>query len=310
MNIALLGHGSVAQLHADAIRDIGGHVVSAVLGRTPPEAIAFRRHWPSVRATDRIEEALRGADVAIVCSPTPVHVQQARAAIEAGVAVLVELPAATTAPEATALGELALVRDVLLVGTHTSRWLPAVQRLATLLAEGAIGGLQSITLDRHVAARQRSWSDDPLLHHGQHAVDVIRSWGLPVRPVSLRTEVVDGRPRSASFVLDVGDGATARVSITHGAPANDVELVVTGSRAKLSSDGFGSVRRTSAGAAWRTVLDIDTQAAYRSAVHDQDVAFLAAAAGGPATVPWSETVANLRVIDRLRALESASDKTP
>jgi predicted dehydrogenase len=89
---AVLGQGSIGRRHAGNLRDLGLEVVT---------------YDPADPAGASSEiEALRGADVCVVASPSSEHARHARLAIEAGVPALVEKPLALDAAEARALEEL------------------------------------------------------------------------------------------------------------------------------------------------------------------------------------------------------------
>ena len=121
--IAILGYGAIADMHATVLHSLGGSI-RVVAGPKRDEAEAFaERH-----GIDRVETdaalAMRAPDVAaiVVASPNHVHAEQARAALDAGRHVLVEIPLALSAPEAESLVVLADQRRLTLMVCHTLRY--------------------------------------------------------------------------------------------------------------------------------------------------------------------------------------------
>lgn len=85
-----------------------------------------------------------GIDVLYVATPHPQHFALARAALEAGVAVLVEKPFTVTLAGAEELVAIARERGVFLMEAMWTRFLPAVVRARELIAAGEIGVPQGV----------------------------------------------------------------------------------------------------------------------------------------------------------------------
>ena len=141
LGVGLLGAGPVAQaIHLPHLAALDGLHVAHVMDvdATTAETVAAwvgpgTRHSTSV-ATLLGDEAV---DVVAICSPHQFHVEQAEAAIRAGVrAVLVEKPLATTAEEAERLAEVARAHGVpVVVGamhTYDPAYLEASRRWGDL----------------------------------------------------------------------------------------------------------------------------------------------------------------------------------
>jgi predicted dehydrogenase len=92
-------------------------------------------------------------DAVVVASPTAHHVTQAIAALEAGLPVLLEKPLGIERAEAVRLRDVVTASGVPLLLGYTWRWWPALQRVRTLLAEGAIGEVRHLrcTMSAHLA---------------------------------------------------------------------------------------------------------------------------------------------------------------
>jgi predicted dehydrogenase len=106
---------------------------------------------PEERVFGPLEQALErvAADAALVVVPLAAHAAVARAALEAGLHVLVEKPFTETLEEARALECLARERKRVLMVSQNYRWFPAPVLARRLLHDGALGHLIACYLDFH-----------------------------------------------------------------------------------------------------------------------------------------------------------------
>jgi predicted dehydrogenase len=107
---------------------------------------------PEERMFASLEEALArvSADAALVVVPLAGHAAVTRAALEAGLHVLVEKPFTATLGEARALAALAERQQRVLMVNQNYRWFPAPARARRLLHAGALGDLVACYLDFHL----------------------------------------------------------------------------------------------------------------------------------------------------------------
>ncbi|HEX6354476.1 Gfo/Idh/MocA family oxidoreductase [Actinophytocola sp.] len=135
LEVALIGAGLIARLHLDAWIGAGAAVrVYSDDGRAADMAREF-----GARAVDSLAEALDGANVVDICTPTDSHHEIAMAAIAAGVGVVCEKPLAATAEEAEEIVAAAARAGVRLYPAHDVRFAPPYARLHELVATGGIG---------------------------------------------------------------------------------------------------------------------------------------------------------------------------
>jgi hypothetical protein len=148
-----------------------------------------------------------------------------------------------------------------------------------------------VTIDRHVRSRSRYWQDDPLVHHGQHAIDLVSLWfgGL-----ALDTAVVDGR--RACLWGQTPTGVPVSIAIEHEADEDAMRIELIGSDGGLTTDGFGAASAT-VPLEWN---DLDPTDAYLGAIGAQDAAFVAALRGTGSYPDISVTRANLAIVDQAR----------
>ncbi|MEU9233197.1 Gfo/Idh/MocA family protein [Streptomyces subrutilus] len=135
LEVALIGAGLIARLHLEAWITVGATVrVHSTDGR----AAELARECGG-KAVGSLEEALDGADLVDICSPTDSHHGIAMTAIAAGVGVVCEKPLAASAAEAEEIVAAAEQAGVRLIAAHDVRFAPAYARLHELVAAGRLG---------------------------------------------------------------------------------------------------------------------------------------------------------------------------
>jgi predicted dehydrogenase len=287
LSLGIVGHGSVALAHAAALATSVGVRISAIAGRDLARAQRFADPLGAV-AFDDLDAFAGAVDAAIVASPSGDHPDQAIRLLEAGVKVLVELPAA---PDVASLDAMidASSADAKLFATHTARFLPATSLASRVLRRGRLGELGSVSIDRRVRSRSRSWRDDPLVHHGQHAIDLISHW---FGSLTVDTATLEG-PR-ACVSGHAPAGVAVSIAIEHEADEDAMRIEIVGSEGRLTTDGFGAASAT-VPIHW---ADLDPTDAYLGAIGAQDAAFVAALRGTGSYPDISVTRANLAIVDQ------------
>src|SRR5919107_369968 len=101
VRFAILGPGKVAAVHAAALGRIPAARLVALAGRDLERPASFSRQF-GARAVVGLPALLEAPDVdaVIVCTPHPLHRQQAVAIVRAGRHVVVEKPMALTPEDA------------------------------------------------------------------------------------------------------------------------------------------------------------------------------------------------------------------
>jgi predicted dehydrogenase len=143
IRVALLGYGLAgAVFHAPLIASVDGLELSAILTRDPERRARAKRDFPDVQLLDSADEVwVRPGDfkLVVVAAPNRVHVPLARAAIEAGIAVVVDKPLAAGAFEARELVNAAREHHVLLTVFQNRRWDGDFLTASRLIGEQALG---------------------------------------------------------------------------------------------------------------------------------------------------------------------------
>lgn len=109
-----------------------------------------KNDYPEVNVTNDFNEVLNNKEIngVIVVTPSHTHYKVVKAALEAGKNVYVEKPISTVAEEARQLSLLADAKNLVLMVGHLLLYHPAVNRLKSLVSEGALGDIRYIQSDR------------------------------------------------------------------------------------------------------------------------------------------------------------------
>ncbi len=139
-NIAILGCGKVAHLHAKAIGNLTNAKLAGVWSRTTETAEKFARQY-KVSFYTNIDELVRkeNIDLVIVCTPHPFHLNPVVEAANAGAHVLVEKPLASTLEDADRMIAACKHAGVKLGVISQRRWYHPVMRVKAAIDAGKIG---------------------------------------------------------------------------------------------------------------------------------------------------------------------------
>jgi predicted dehydrogenase len=179
-----------------------------VVTRDPGRRAQLRAAHPSAVALDSAEAllALRAElDLVVICTPNRTHAPLTRAALEAGLPVVVDKPFATSAAAAREVAALARARGLLLTVFQSRRWDGDFLTVQRLLRDGALGEIRRLEsrFERWAPAVRTAWKEsaDPedggglLLDLGSHLVD--QALLLLGRVTAVYAELERRRPGSA-----------------------------------------------------------------------------------------------------------------
>ncbi|MDP3803456.1 MAG: oxidoreductase [Brevundimonas sp.] len=248
VNVALVGFGYAGRtFHAPLISACAGLRLHTVVTRQD-EALAAA--WPGARAVPTLESALSDPAVGLVVIATPnaLHAPQAKAALEAGRAVVIDKPFALDLAEAREVAALAAARGLLLSVFHNRRRDADFLALEAELATGRLGAIHTFEsrFDRfrpEVRDRWRErdgpgsgvWND-----LGPHLID--QALVLFGRPLAIACDLAVMRPdgQAVDWAHAVLRYADKRV-ILHAdmtTPAPDIRFRVHGATASWLKSGL------------------------------------------------------------------------
>jgi len=183
--VGLVGFGpGGAIFHAPLIAALPAFDLTAIVTSDPERRAQAARTYPAatiLRTADDLWQRAADLDLVVIASPNRAHVPQAMAALEAGLAVVVDKPLAATADDARLLIAEAARRGLLLTVFHNRRWDGDFLTVRTLIADGALGDVWRFEsrFERWRPAPQHTWREqgDPadagglLFDLGTHLID-------------------------------------------------------------------------------------------------------------------------------------------
>jgi 2-hydroxy-4-carboxymuconate semialdehyde hemiacetal dehydrogenase len=288
--VAIAGYGSVAAVHARQMRQDPDIRLTAIYGPRGDKAREFAQAHGIEQAVTSLADALAGADAVVIASPSSQHYEQAAQSLDRGIPTLVELPACASLAEAETLAEKAVRRGVRVACAHTSRYLEPHRMIGEWLRDGRLGEIEQVAYWRHIPPRSRSWTDDALLHHAAHPLDLFLSWFGEVAPLACAAHPGIQAAQNLAIAAKVAS-APLSLSISYTARVPKLQMALIGSRHTLVTDGFSSIRSDLA----EFSMDWDGQETYERAIREQDAAFLEGRG-----VPWEDTIALARLVDGFR----------
>ena len=178
-------------------------------------------------------------DAVVIAAPTTAHVPLALAAIERGIAVLVEKPLAGTIDEAMKIVVAARGRGVPVQVGHVERFNPAVLELGRLLAEGWLSSIYAIASRRAGPFPARIRDVGVTVDLATHDVDIL-SWIAGERPSRVYAETaqrIHADHEDLLFgLLHFPSGATGMLDVNWLTPAKRRQLVVVGEEGMFELD--------------------------------------------------------------------------
>ncbi|WP_396453780.1 Gfo/Idh/MocA family oxidoreductase [Actinomadura sp.] len=255
LRVALIGYGTGGSVfHAPLITSVPGLRLAAVVTRAPERQRAVRERYPEadvVDRADRLWSAPDAYDLVVIAAPNRQHVPLARAALTAGVPVVVDKPVAASAADARSLAALSAVRGLPVFPYHNRRWDGDFVTASRLIGSGALGGVQRFEsrFERWRPEVKAGWkeSTDPrdaggiLFDLGSHLIDqAVVLFGRPARVYA----EIDTRRRGATAADDVflalahRDGVRSHLWMSATAAHLGPRFRVLGSRASYTVSGM------------------------------------------------------------------------
>ncbi|MHB8460299.1 MAG: Gfo/Idh/MocA family oxidoreductase [Candidatus Limnocylindrales bacterium] len=178
-------------------------------------------------------------DAVIVASPTTSHAPLALAALERGIAVLVEKPLAGTEDEARRIVDASRASGVPVQVGHVERFNPAVLELGRLLAAGWLSTIYAISSRRAGPFPARIRDVGVTVDLATHDVDIL-SWIAGERPVRVYAETaqrIHATHEDLLFgLLHFPSGVVGHLDVDWLTPAKRRQLTVVGEEGMFELD--------------------------------------------------------------------------
>ena len=241
VRILILGTGGMAKNHAEAFAAIPGVTVVAGIDTRAEPLAAFQSAHNIPHGFASMQEAIAwgGFDAVTNVTPDAAHYPTTLPFLAAGKHVLCEKPLATNAKDAEEMTAAAEKAGVVNMVNLSYRNVPALQKAAQMVRDGAIG-----TIRHFEASYLQSWLTQPAWGHwdrepqwlwrlstkhgskgvlgdvGIHILDFATFIaGMDATQVSCLLQTFDKAPggQIGDYVLDANDSATMQLRLTNGA---------------------------------------------------------------------------------------------
>ena len=184
MRICVAGaYGAFGTKHLDALADIDGVTVTAVMGPTRSKIDALAAERGVGLASTSLEACIAHDDVdaIVLATPTQMHAEQAIACMRAGKPVLIEIPMADSLADSEEICRVQRQTGVLAMAGQVRRFNPSHQWIRNRIAAGDLK-IQQMDVQTYFFRRSnmnakgepRSWTDHLLWHHACHTVDLFQ----------------------------------------------------------------------------------------------------------------------------------------
>jgi predicted dehydrogenase len=178
-------------------------------------------------------------DALVIAAPTTAHVPLALAAIERGIAILVEKPLAATTEEGMRIVRACRAAGVPVQVGHVERFNPAVLELGRLIDEGWLSTVYSIASRRAGPFPARIRDVGVTVDLATHDADIL-SWIAGERPSRVYAETaqrIHATNEDLLFgLLHFPSGATGMLDVNWLTPAKRRQLVVVGEEGMFELD--------------------------------------------------------------------------
>ena len=248
IRVALIGYGLAGSVfHAPLIAVCPPLRLDVIVTSDPERRAKAAHDFPRTRvvdSADRVWDLARELDLAVIATPNRTHVPLSRAAMAAGLAVVVDKPFAPTAAEGRALIAEAGKRNVWLTVFQNRRWDSDFLTVRRLVAEGVLGTVLRLDsrFDRWRPVPKGGWRErgDPaeagglLYDLGSHLIDQALLLLGPAESVYAELDHRrDGMPvdDDAFVALTHVSGARSHLSMTVVAAQPGPRFHVLGSKA-------------------------------------------------------------------------------
>jgi len=240
VRVGLIGLGSMGRNHLRILASMEGARLVAV---ADPDATALAAATDATGALGFAEPlallAEADLDAVVIAAPTTTHVGLALAAIDRGIAALIEKPLAATPPEAEAIVAASLATGVPVQVGHVERFNPAVLELGRLLSAGWLSTVYAVTSRRAGPFPARIRDVGVTIDLATHDVDIL-SWIARERPIRVYAETaqrIHADHEDLLFgLMSFESGTVAMLDVDWLTPAKRRQLTVVGEEGMFELD--------------------------------------------------------------------------
>lgn len=257
ITVTVIGGGFMGENHARAASEHPSLMLDSIVDLDADRASELAAEFGANMASNDFEDALDRADAAVIATPETVHADQAAAALDRDVHLLLEKPITKSIDDARALSNRTASVDTVTGVSFILRYDAGYARAREAAVGGDLGELvaarakRAITIDesKRIGARGH-----PLYYMNVHDIDALL-WCIEatveeVRATERRGELSDiGVPDATQALLTFEDGTIASME-GYGTLPNDTPggikaaLELTGTRGTATVETPGTVLST------------------------------------------------------------------
>ncbi|MBQ8173954.1 MAG: Gfo/Idh/MocA family oxidoreductase [Clostridia bacterium] len=219
----ILGCGMIANIHADAVKELENATLCGAADHSPAAAERFaEKHGCHAYASYAEMLADGEIDAVCICTPSGFHAENAIAALEAGKHVVLEKPMALSTADADRIIETCDRTGKLLTVISQLRFAKDIQWVKRLIADGSFGRISLCGLHMKYYRAKEYYSSSPwkgtlkfdgggaLMNQGIHGIDLLEYLVGPIKAAC-------GKIATLCHDIEVEDTAVATVEFESGA---------------------------------------------------------------------------------------------
>lgn len=200
VRVGMIGTGGIAQWHGRQMLELAEVEITAIADPSELSRSSFTEKFSLDSAAQyadyRTMLAEAKVDAIVICSPHTLHFEQATAALNAGLHVLIEKPMTCSSTEAEQLIASAKQAGKVLQVSYQRHHQPEFLYIKDAIESGAIGKLTSVTASLYQDWKQLTpgtWRQEPalsgggfLMDSGSHIIDVLL-WTTGLTPIEVKS---------------------------------------------------------------------------------------------------------------------------
>ncbi len=173
MRVGVVGCGAFGQNHVRNFAEMPDVELVGVADTDKARLDLMTEKYKVTGYTDYEKLLKCDLDAVTIAVPTTLHEKVALSALKRGIHVLVEKPIASTVEEAENIMREAEKENVKLMVGHVTRFEPTIMRLKSMICEGQLGQLVSLSAKRVGPYHPRIRDVGIIIDLGVHDIDVI-----------------------------------------------------------------------------------------------------------------------------------------
>lgn len=212
--VSVIGGGFMGENHARAISEHPLLKLDSIVDRDLNRASNLAERFSAKIASNDFEDALDRADAAVVATPESVHAEQANAALDRGVHLLLEKPITESIENARVLSDRTTNVDTITGASFVLRYDTGYARAREAAVNGDLGELVAMRAKRGITigeSRRIGARGHPLYYMNVHDIDALL-WCVD----SKVKEVQATERRGELSELDIPDATQALLTFENG----------------------------------------------------------------------------------------------